>query len=65
MNHPFEPRAEWWTLCRVCGLAESAHTMRASDPECDVCHGRTLVVIDSWANGRPTQVPCPRCGGAG
>jgi hypothetical protein len=24
-DHPFEPRAEWWTLCKHCSLAESAH----------------------------------------
>jgi len=24
-DHPFEPRLEWWTLCKHCGLAESAH----------------------------------------
>lgn len=24
-NHAFEPRGEWWSLCRHCGLAESAH----------------------------------------
>jgi hypothetical protein len=24
-EHPFEPRDEWWSLCRICGLAESAH----------------------------------------
>ena len=25
VDHPFEPRTEWWTLCKHCGLAESAH----------------------------------------
>lgn len=32
-DHPFEPKAEWWTLCghynadgTRCNLAESAHT---------------------------------------
>lgn len=25
-DHPFEPRAQWWTLCKHCGFAESAHT---------------------------------------
>jgi len=24
-DHAFEPRLEWWTLCKHCGLAESAH----------------------------------------
>lgn len=25
-DHPFEPRAEWWSLCRHCGLAQAAHS---------------------------------------
>lgn len=24
-DHPFEPRGEWYTLCKHCGLAEAAH----------------------------------------
>lgn len=24
-DHPFEPKGEWWSLCRHCNLAESAH----------------------------------------
>jgi len=24
-DHPFEPRGEWWSLCKHCRLAESAH----------------------------------------
>jgi 5-methylcytosine-specific restriction endonuclease McrA len=24
-DHKFEPRGEWWTLCKHCHLAESAH----------------------------------------
>lgn len=24
-DHAFEPKAEWWTLCKHCNLAESAH----------------------------------------
>lgn len=24
-SHPFEPRGEWYTLCKHCSLAESAH----------------------------------------
>lgn len=24
-NHAFEPEDAWWTVCRVCGLAEAAH----------------------------------------
>ena len=25
-DHPHDPRGEWWTVCRVCGLAMAAHT---------------------------------------
>lgn len=25
VDHAFEPRGEWYTLCKHCGLAESAH----------------------------------------
>lgn len=25
VDHPFEPRGEWYTLCKHCHLAESAH----------------------------------------
>lgn len=28
-DHPFEPKGEWWTLCRHCNLAESAHSESA------------------------------------
>jgi hypothetical protein len=34
VEHPFEPRGEWWSLCKVCGPAESAHlttTLRDGD----------------------------------
>jgi hypothetical protein len=24
-DHVFEPRAEWWTLCKHCRLSEAAH----------------------------------------
>jgi hypothetical protein len=24
-DHPFEPKGEWWSLCKHCNLAESAH----------------------------------------
>lgn len=24
-DHAFEPRGEWYTLCRHCGLAQAAH----------------------------------------
>jgi hypothetical protein len=25
-DHPFEPRDEWWSLCKHCNLAESTHS---------------------------------------
>jgi hypothetical protein len=25
-DHPFEPRGEWWSLCKHCGLAQAAHS---------------------------------------
>jgi hypothetical protein len=25
-DHPFEPRGEWWSLCRHCNLSEAAHS---------------------------------------
>jgi hypothetical protein len=25
VDHPFEPTDEWWSLCHICNLAESAH----------------------------------------
>ena len=34
-DHPFEPRAQWFTTCRRCGLAEAAHTDAVG--ECQVC----------------------------
>lgn len=24
-DHAFEPKGEWWTLCKHCNFAESAH----------------------------------------
>lgn len=31
-DHPFVPKAEWWTLCRDCNLAESAHAETTLKP---------------------------------
>ena len=25
-DHSFVPRSEWWSLCKVCGLAQAAHS---------------------------------------
>ena len=30
-DHPFDPRGEWWSLCKHCGLARAAHF--SSTPE--------------------------------
>ncbi len=24
-SHPFQPKGEWWSQCKVCNLSESAH----------------------------------------
>lgn len=31
-SHPFEPKGEWWTLCKHCNLAESAHKETENPP---------------------------------
>lgn len=31
-DHPFEPRGEWWTLCKICSLAEAAHAETTLQP---------------------------------
>jgi hypothetical protein len=31
VDHPYTPRGEWWSLCRICGLAQAAHN--SSTPE--------------------------------
>lgn len=30
-NHPFVPRGQWWSLCKVCGLAQAAHAETTID----------------------------------
>lgn len=30
-DHPYEPRAEWWSLCKHCGLAQAAHASSTID----------------------------------
>lgn len=25
-DHPFEPAAQWWSLCKHCNLAQAAHS---------------------------------------
>lgn len=24
-DHPFEPKGEWWSLCKHCGLGQASH----------------------------------------
>lgn len=31
-DHAFEPRGEWWSLCKFCGLAMPAHAETTIDP---------------------------------
>jgi len=31
-DHAFEPRGEWWTLCKHCPLARAAHRDPGRDP---------------------------------
>lgn len=30
-DHPFDPRGEWWSLCKHCGLARVAHKTSTID----------------------------------
>jgi ribulose bisphosphate carboxylase small subunit len=30
-SHPFEPRKQWWSLCKHCGLAQAAHSSSTID----------------------------------
>lgn len=30
-DHQYEPRAEWWSLCRHCNLAQAAHASSSID----------------------------------
>lgn len=30
-DHAFIPRDEWWSLCKVCGLAQAAHAETTID----------------------------------
>lgn len=40
-SHTFTPRGDWYSLCRVCGLAESAH-VRTALRRCASCGVRLL-----------------------
>lgn len=35
-SHPFEPKKEWWSVCKYCEFAESAHTETTILPFHDV-----------------------------
>lgn len=30
-DHAFVPRAQWWSLCKICGLAQAAHSSTTID----------------------------------
>lgn len=30
-DHPFDPKGEWWSLCKHCGLARAAHKTSTID----------------------------------
>lgn len=32
-DHPFEPRGEWWSLCKHCRLAQAAHKETTIPPD--------------------------------
>lgn len=31
-DHPFVPRAQWWSLCRDCGFAMASHAETTINP---------------------------------
>lgn len=41
-DHPFVPRGQWWSLCKICGLAMPAHTETIIDTvaEMEIDHKR-------------------------
>lgn len=51
-DHPFTPRGEWWSLCRVCNLSEAAHE-RTELWTCATC-GREITL-----NGDGHALDCP------
>jgi hypothetical protein len=32
-DHPFTPKGEWYSLCEICNLAESAHAETTTRPQ--------------------------------
>lgn len=32
-DHAFEPKREWWSLCRYCGFAMASHAETTVDPK--------------------------------
>lgn len=35
-DHPFEPRGQWWSLCKHCGLAQAAHSSSTIDIQTEI-----------------------------
>jgi hypothetical protein len=43
VDHPFDPKAEWWSLCKVCNLARAAHFSSTPEAAAEMqAHFRTL-----------------------
>lgn len=32
-DHAFVPRGQWWSLCKICGLAQAAHSSTTIDTQ--------------------------------
>jgi hypothetical protein len=42
IDHQFVPRGEWWSLCKQCNLAESAHKETTLNPVRDTSENAPL-----------------------
>jgi hypothetical protein len=51
IDHAFEPRHEWWSLCEHCGLAMAAHQETTIDPADYI--GRPKVIIEYYSDDNP------------
>lgn len=56
-SHPFVPRSEWWTLCKVCGLAQSAHSETTIDSEKEMrkSHKTFEIEISYYGDDNPEE----------
>jgi hypothetical protein len=46
-DHAFEPRGEWYTLCKHCGLAMPAHSETTIDSRKIITYSNTEVPVAS------------------